>query len=497
MPTPKQDGWILEIVRGRETGRRYPLVIGEVVLGNAPGGGPAIDLADQEGGSPRRMAGQQACLRATAEALSIHDLESPGGTFVNRQRLLAGQVRTLHAGDIIQLGGVQLEVKRAAAAAAVPAAAVVVPAAAARVRASAAPGALSVPFTMAGGAACRTWNDFLIQAAQRWSTLREELTSGRLADHLRRIQRADLAPRPDPRLGADERLDQWLARLPATVSSAPELDVHPASVVVKVVSGGGLVRQTLRITNVGYRLLKGTVRVEPSAPGSLRLGPGFPGGGFTTIDQTEVPLEIELPEAAASAVLGTVVIESNGGTNRIEVRQERPPAPAASEPAPDDPTRAIDLATLGRPLSERLAAMPLARRLWAAPLALMAFRLLVMAAGFLTPRHSPAAAGDPQLSAVVLVLSAAGLLGGIFLALRDRTRPPLAPSGFAGALVGVFAAAVGFAFIESVESALLGGHRSAPASLALWALLGAALAGLSWRLLPARPGSQNEIQVLQ
>ena len=59
-------------------------------------------------------------------------------------------------------------------------------------------GRLSTPFSVAGGAQCRTWDDFLVAAAQSWPGLRDELTSGRLSDYLRRIHRPDLVPRPRP-----------------------------------------------------------------------------------------------------------------------------------------------------------------------------------------------------------------------------------------------------------------------------------------------------------
>ena len=51
-------------------------------------------------------------LHARARSSPSSDLESPGGTFVNQQRLLSGQPRKLSPGDVIQLGGVQLKVKQ-------------------------------------------------------------------------------------------------------------------------------------------------------------------------------------------------------------------------------------------------------------------------------------------------------------------------------------------------------------------------------------------------
>src|SRR5271166_5735809 len=103
--------WSLEIVRGRELGRVYAVNSGEIIVGNALNGQQGLDLSDQEASSTRRMAARHAALTCTPREITIRDLESPGGTFVNRQRLLSGQSRRLEAGDVIQLGGIQLRVQ--------------------------------------------------------------------------------------------------------------------------------------------------------------------------------------------------------------------------------------------------------------------------------------------------------------------------------------------------------------------------------------------------
>src|SRR5437868_1955272 len=102
--------WSLEVVRGRDIGRVYGLAPGETILGNALNGQPGLDLIEQEGASPRRMAAQHAAITWTGQELMVRDLDTPGGTFVNRQRLLSGQSRRLQVGDVIQLGSVQLQV---------------------------------------------------------------------------------------------------------------------------------------------------------------------------------------------------------------------------------------------------------------------------------------------------------------------------------------------------------------------------------------------------
>ncbi len=203
--------WSLEVVRGRDIGRVFSLSGAETVVGNGLNGEPGLDLRDQEGTSPRRMSARQAMIELTGQDLAIRDLDSPGGTFVNQQRLLSGQSRRLQPGDVIQLAGIMLRVGgRPTPAKATPAAPSIqqpVPpplptsspkppgqATTPTSQGAMVPGRLPVPFVMIGGSSCRTWDDFLILAAQRWKELRDELVSGRLTDYLRQIQRA----RSDP-----------------------------------------------------------------------------------------------------------------------------------------------------------------------------------------------------------------------------------------------------------------------------------------------------------
>ena len=248
--------------------------------------------------------------------------------------------------------------------------------------------------------------------------VRDELTSGRLAEHLRRIGRADLVPRPEPTQTADEQLDAWLARLPASRSSDPELDVHPQTLVIRAATAGGLIRKSLRITNVGYRLLRSTARVEPAASTSIRVAAEFSARPFLTIDHTDIPVEIELPENARPTTLGTVVVESNGGTRRIEILLERPALNAATAEGANG-SGPVDLVIDTRPLGELVAAQPVARRLILVPLALVVFRLLVLVAGLIPLGASGASRFEPRLGSIALLLAAAGALIGHRAGQRD------------------------------------------------------------------------------
>jgi pSer/pThr/pTyr-binding forkhead associated (FHA) protein len=105
----ESNGWSVAVVRGAGPGRRYAIAPGRVVLGRGPRAG--LDLSIHEPpNAPRRLAERQAELELSGANLAIRDLGSPGGTLVNRVRLTGAASRPLAAGDVIQLGPVQLQV---------------------------------------------------------------------------------------------------------------------------------------------------------------------------------------------------------------------------------------------------------------------------------------------------------------------------------------------------------------------------------------------------
>jgi len=524
--------WVLEVTRGREPGRAYPLENGETILGNAPDGARALDLAGQEASSLKRLAPRHAALSSSGQELTIRDLESPGGTFVNRQRLLTGQARRLQSGDVIQLGSLQLRVKQENSAAAPPVAPITSPAATSASRvpekskqsvapavapagrapekpaqsaaadgrsslpardapavvsgasSPALPGRLPVAFAMAGGAQCRTWDDFLVLAAQRWSSVRDELMSGRLAEYLRRIQRPELVPHITPDRSADDQLDEWLARLPTSEKSAPELDVHPQSLLIHAKTGGAIAGQSLRVSNVGYRLLRWTARVEPPGAPWVRLRSEHDGRPVQTIEQTDLPIELELPETIDRPLRALIVIESNGGNRRIEVRIERPVEQAvipesASAGLAENPA-----------WSERLRGM-VARlrpgaRLAAGGLGAVALRLLVVLINLMPIGRGVAGPLEPRLISVSVVLVAAGVLVGLALARSRGEARDLPAAAFAGGALGLLTAAFWFAVLESVEKTLGSWSNSIGVLSLFWGAVGALLALASMILIPHR-----------
>jgi hypothetical protein len=331
---------------------------------------------------------------------------------------------------------------------------------------------------MASGAQCRSWDDFLVLSAQHWAHVRDELVSGRLTDYLRRIGRPDLIPHAAPDRSPDDRLDDWLARLPAAQSSAPELDVHPENLLVQAKTGGGVARRSLRITNVGFRLLRSTVRIEPPDARWVKLLARADGQPFQTIDQSDIPVELELPETIDRLFRALIVIESNGGTRRVEVRIERPAYPLAS--AETGAGLAVsELPILARRLRTRLAGFSPLSRAAICSGGLAGVRMLLALANALPFAGAGTPLAEPRITSVALVTTAFGMLCGLILAKRRGESRDLLTAGTAGGLVGLLSSALLFSMLQSAERALGRWSTSIMAVCLLWGAIGAVIALIS------------------
>jgi hypothetical protein len=487
--------WSLEVVRGRVTGRRYELGLGETVMGNALRGMEGLDLLEHEGDSPRKMADRQAAVVASGHELSIRDLDSPGGTFVNQKRLLSGQSRRLAAGDVIQLGSVQLKVWQTASADATTSAAASKKEVVASANDSAAagplePGRLPMPFVFAAGGQSRNWDDFLVLAAQNWPALRDELSSGRLAEYLRKIGRNDLAPRAGAALSADDQLDQWLARVPSTTSSAPELAVHPESLTIKTKTGGGVIERTLRISNIGYRMLRSSARVAPPAPPWLRIRPEFDGKPLHTIDQFDLPVQLSLPDRIDGPLSAEIVIESNGGTRRVAVRIERPTEPELNFDG-SAASRALEPAWSAL-LTRSIARIRPFSRIGIAVIGAVTLRLLTIVLASVLPSLIVSSVKDPRLMSLAAVLIAAGMAAGWSLARRADSWRDIPAAMVAGGACGLLAAALWSAVLQVIEGLLAFGTGSTWVALLASAAAGALVAGASIWFIPFRATDPRE-----
>jgi pSer/pThr/pTyr-binding forkhead associated (FHA) protein len=100
----------LLVLRGQKRNVEYPIYEGLNFIGRADEKPVDIDLEDQEPPDRIWCSRQHACLSFENNELSLEDLNSANGTYVNRTRIYPGQKRTLATNDIIQIGNVQLKV---------------------------------------------------------------------------------------------------------------------------------------------------------------------------------------------------------------------------------------------------------------------------------------------------------------------------------------------------------------------------------------------------
>jgi hypothetical protein len=100
----------LVVLRGERVDMHYPVFDGANYIGRTDDQPVDIDLVCQE--SPDRVwaSRQHAVIHRKRNELTIEDLNSLNGTFVNRKRISPGKPRVLNPGDVIQIGTVQLRV---------------------------------------------------------------------------------------------------------------------------------------------------------------------------------------------------------------------------------------------------------------------------------------------------------------------------------------------------------------------------------------------------
>jgi hypothetical protein len=107
---PPLRGPRLLVLRGQKRNVEYPIKQGKNIIGRADGTSVDIDLENQELPDHVFCSRQHACLTFAVDQLTIEDLNSSNGTYVNRARVTPGQTCTLTVNDIIQISNIQLKV---------------------------------------------------------------------------------------------------------------------------------------------------------------------------------------------------------------------------------------------------------------------------------------------------------------------------------------------------------------------------------------------------
>jgi hypothetical protein len=104
MPPPR-----LRVIRGLKINTEYPLCDGSNLIGRGDDRPVDIDLRDQEPRDHVWASRNHAVITLADGQLTVEDLNSMNGTYVNRHRVHPGQKRTLRANDVLQIGTVQLK----------------------------------------------------------------------------------------------------------------------------------------------------------------------------------------------------------------------------------------------------------------------------------------------------------------------------------------------------------------------------------------------------
>lgn len=100
----------LVVVRGQRIDAVYPIYPGKNYMGRTDDKPVDIDLEDQEAQDRIWSSRQHAVITFEDGKLTLEDLSSLNGTFVNRTRVHPGQLKELQANDVIQIGTVHMKV---------------------------------------------------------------------------------------------------------------------------------------------------------------------------------------------------------------------------------------------------------------------------------------------------------------------------------------------------------------------------------------------------
>jgi hypothetical protein len=108
-PTPTALPPRLRVVRGLKVHVEYPLCDGANLVGRGDDRPVDVDLRDQEPPDRVWASRHHAVIHLGDGGITVEDLNSMNGTYVNRHRVYPGQKRALNTGDVLQIGTIQLK----------------------------------------------------------------------------------------------------------------------------------------------------------------------------------------------------------------------------------------------------------------------------------------------------------------------------------------------------------------------------------------------------
>ena len=183
-------------------------------------------------------------------------------------------------------------------------------------------------FVFPSGLACRNFDQFAMACQQHWSAAIDLLKQGFLGSFFGGMGRVDLAMAaqeaakfPD----IDRGLDQLLAKLPTQSLQNPKLQAEPSDVNLGLMKIGENRSTELHLTNLGMRLLYGTVTTDCKWL-TLGDGAGHPEKLFQFGSEAIIPVQVrgQHLRAGSKPLEGHLVIDSNGGTTTVTFRTDVP-----------------------------------------------------------------------------------------------------------------------------------------------------------------------------
>jgi len=107
-----QPGANLNVIRGRRLNADYPLYEGANLIGRRDDRPVDVDVSDLEPPDRIWSSRHHAVITLWNGLMTIEDLNSLNGTFVNRRRVLPSQKQTLAIDDVVQIGTIQFRLTR-------------------------------------------------------------------------------------------------------------------------------------------------------------------------------------------------------------------------------------------------------------------------------------------------------------------------------------------------------------------------------------------------
>ncbi|HZZ78245.1 MAG TPA: hypothetical protein VFE62_06985 [Gemmataceae bacterium] len=183
-------------------------------------------------------------------------------------------------------------------------------------------------FVFPNGLACRNFDQLATACQQHWSAAIDLLKQGYLGSFFGGMGRIDLAAAaqeaakfPD----LDRGLDQLLSKIPSQAVQPPKLQAEPSVINLGVIKVGENRTSELHLTNLGMRLLYGTVTSDCKW---LTIGEGA-GHAEKMVQfgsEAIVPIQVrgQHLRAGTKPLEGHLTIDSNGGTVTVTFKADVP-----------------------------------------------------------------------------------------------------------------------------------------------------------------------------